>query len=120
MQVDFSDGKGNVYRTNANGTYFVKLNFKSSGLHINRMRVIASRDDPGEYIAYPPSYLVKRSWKSDFEFNRSAPLWQIIEDLAIKAVKAHEEQEEIDIDNPNFEDDLSRAFDSLDTNSHPP
>lgn len=120
MQVDFSDGRGKVYRTNSKGTHLVKLSFKGSGLHVNRVRVVPSRDDLGEWIVYPPAYKSGKDWKKDFEFNKSAPLWKVIEELAIKAVEAYEGQDDIDEDYDNFEYSMSKALNGIEDNHKPP
>lgn len=121
MQVDFSDGRGKVIRCNSKGTYLVKLLFKSSGLYANNVRVVPSKDNPGEWKVYPPAHPVGNGWKGDCEFDRSKPLWKIIEDLSIKTVEQHLENEEPpDIDFDNLEADLDKAIDIFGINDKPP
>ena len=121
MQIDFSDGRGRVYRTNAKGTHLVKLIFKGSGLHINRIRVVPSRDDPGDWVVYPPAYKSGKDWKVDFEFNKSAPFWKIVEELAIKVVEEYSKNEDaIDDDFEDIEDNLSKAIDNFEDHNKPP
>ena len=120
MQIDFSDGRGNVIRCNAKGTYLVKLLFKSSGLYANNVRVLPSKDNPGEWIAYPPAHPVGKGWKGDCEFDRSKPLWKVIEELSIKTVDQYVKKEEALVDDfSNLEEDLSNAFDAFE-NGHDP
>lgn len=121
MQIDFSDGRGKVYRTNPNGTHFVKLSFRKGGLYINRVRVIPSKDNVGEWIVYQPAYKGSKGWISDCEFERSSPLWKAIEDAAIKAVEAHIEKElSLDDDFDDIDRDLSDAFDRFGNDEQPP
>ncbi len=114
MQVDFSDGRGNVYRTSPKGTHLVKLSFRRSGVYINKIRVVPSKDDPGDWIVYLPAYKSAKGWKSDFECSKSGPVWKIIEELAIKTVRAYDGKDEVDDDGyGDLDDFLSKGIDDF-------
>jgi hypothetical protein len=121
MQIDFSDGRGKVVRLTPKGTYMVKLLFKSSGFYANNVRVVPSKDNPGEWRVYPPAHPVSKGWKGDCEFDQSKSLWKVIEELAVKVVEASLEQKGAREDDfTDFDAGIAESIDHFQRGDQPP
>ena len=86
MKIDFSRRNAVVYRTNDNNTHFVKISFPEVGLYIDGIRVVHFNDSQEFRVYLPKIRSYEGKWDSNYEFDKSCELWQLIEDEVIDAV----------------------------------
>lgn len=80
--------------------YFIKISFLGTGMYINSFSVQPSKFEDSPYWLQPPKHRQGMRWIPTVDFAKGYPLWQIIEEKAIKAV----EQYKLDIPSPNSKD----------------
>ncbi len=74
--------------------YKVKVSFPDVGFFIGAIRVIETLRGNDDYVVYPPKvYIGNDEYLTNYEFNKSCLLWQLIEDLAVSAVEKHKSKE---------------------------
>lgn len=118
MQIDESGIDAVVYVHNeAKNSFYVKIGFNGMGMYINSFAVQPSKFENQEYWVEPPKRPQRGGgFKQIVEFDKSYPLWKIIERKALQAVKDYLAEQarlpqkdvvvEVDIDEPINLDDI--------------
>ena len=68
--------------------HFVKISFVGAGVHINSFSVSKSQFNDGWWVQ-PPKHRQGSRYTSTVDFDKSYPLWQLVEQRAIEAVELY-------------------------------
>jgi len=100
LSVELEDIEADVYyHDRENERYFVKVIFHGTGMFINSFSVMPSKFEGQGYWVQAPKYRRGGGWANTVEFDRSYPLWGIIERKALEAVDRYKNDpltEEVD------------------------
>ena len=113
MRIDFSHNYADV-SSRDNGTHFVAVHFPEVGFHVHGIRVVPSKRDEGKYVVYKPAIrTLSGGFKTNYEYANSSELWQYIKEIALKAVDESEVTSINEIDDIDFDKELSKAIDNF-------
>jgi hypothetical protein len=88
MQIEPSDIDVEVYAHDPNKErFFLKVTFNGMGMFINSFSVQPSKFENQEHWVQPPTHRQGQRWTQTVDFDKSYPLWNIIEKKSFQAVK---------------------------------
>lgn len=88
LSLEKDDIEAFIYHCDAEkDRYYARITFLGIGLFLNSFSVMPSRYEGQEYWVQPPKQKTGVAWKTIAEFDRSYPLWDIIEQKILEAVK---------------------------------
>jgi hypothetical protein len=82
------------YYDPAKDRFFIKITFLGTGMFINSFSVQPSKFEDKPYWVQPPKHRQGGGWTPTVDFDKSYPLWGIIEDKAINAAKHYKAEEQ--------------------------
>ena len=73
--------------------YYVKITFVGTGMYINSFSVQPSKYENQPYWVQPPKHLQRgKGWTPTVDFDKSYPIWNVIEHKALEAVKRYKQE----------------------------
>lgn len=92
MDINPSLIEAKVYTGNTlTNSYFVKVTFLNAGMYINSFAVQPSKYG-GTLWVQPPKHYQANRWAFTVEFDKSGPLWKIIEAKCLEAVDVYKNE----------------------------
>lgn len=87
--LTITDVEANVYYGDIEqNRYFVKVSLLGTGVHINSISVSVSQLTDGWWVQ-PPKHRQGSRWTSTIDFDKSYPLWELVEQRAMAAVELY-------------------------------
>ena len=115
LTINLTDVYAEVYKYNEDKQiFYIKLNFPSLGLYINRISVRPSAKFDGLWVQNP-KFFIGRGWVSPIEFRNDCPLKELFEEHALLAVDAYNAKHKNAglMNTADYEKALSEAVDSV-------
>ena len=87
--LTITDVEANVYYGDVEqNRYFVKVSLLGTGIHINSISVSVSQINDSWWVQ-PPKHRQGSRYTSTIDFDKSYPLWELIEQRAMEAVELY-------------------------------
>lgn len=78
------------YYDSAKDRYFIKVTFLGTGMYINSFSVQPSKFEGQPLWVQPPKHRQRGGYAPTVDFDKSYPLWKIVEEKAIEATKTYQ------------------------------
>ena len=95
--ISFDPGKANAHvyyhfiNARQHDVYLVKVDFPDVGMFVNSITVQPSPKNPSKIWVQQPRFFSKGFWIWPLQFRKAAPLWKLLEKLALEAVDKYSE-----------------------------